>query len=224
MEWIQSHYIELFAIWGALLTLARLIVALTPTPNDDAAVEKYVGTPMKAFAKLFGLDLKQGLSSSSRSKPLKQLSVVLLLLCLSGCGPSYEQVEPRVWVLGGTDVDSPTEQLYGRGGLGFEDAWIEGGIEAMWRGVKGEGFGIGPYAIGYLEPTPVGLPYAGFHAGIMEGGEGNYYGPMTGTVNEIGGVLTVVEYQYRRFSGDLETIMGGDNEEHAVFGGLMFRF
>ena len=62
MDWITKHIIELFAIAGALYTAARLIVALTPTPKDDAAVEK-VGGILKMIAKVFGLDLKQGINT-----------------------------------------------------------------------------------------------------------------------------------------------------------------
>lgn len=59
LNWITKHYIELFAIAGVLCSAARMIVALTPTEKDDAAVKK-VGKWLQAIAKLFGLDITQG--------------------------------------------------------------------------------------------------------------------------------------------------------------------
>lgn len=59
MEWIQAHIVEIFAVVGALYTAARTIVALTPTPTDDAYLDK-VGIVLKTIAKAIGLDLKQG--------------------------------------------------------------------------------------------------------------------------------------------------------------------
>ena len=61
MEWIQNHIVEVFAIVGALYTVARTIVALTPTPKDDEALKK-VGILLTTIAKTAGLDLKQGIT------------------------------------------------------------------------------------------------------------------------------------------------------------------
>ncbi len=60
MKWIIDHGVDLFAIVGVLYTAARMIVALTPTPKDDAALEK-VGVVLKTIAKTFGLTLAQGI-------------------------------------------------------------------------------------------------------------------------------------------------------------------
>lgn len=35
MDWLLQHYDELFALVGALLTVATIITKLTPTPKDD---------------------------------------------------------------------------------------------------------------------------------------------------------------------------------------------
>jgi len=59
MDWIKEHPTELLAIAVSLYAAARGIVALTPTPKDDAAMDK-VGKLLKIIAKIFGLDLKQG--------------------------------------------------------------------------------------------------------------------------------------------------------------------
>lgn len=59
MEWLKLHYIEIFAILGALYSIARVIVALTPTAKDDIALGK-IGVQLRAIAKVFGLDLFQG--------------------------------------------------------------------------------------------------------------------------------------------------------------------
>jgi len=63
IQWIQAHYVELLAIVGSLYVAARGIVALTPTPKDDKALEGVAGW-LKGVAKMFGLDLKQGITKA----------------------------------------------------------------------------------------------------------------------------------------------------------------
>jgi len=59
MLWVKEHIVEIFAIIGFLYFAARGIVALTPTPRDNEALDK-VGKWLKIIAKAFGIDLKQG--------------------------------------------------------------------------------------------------------------------------------------------------------------------
>jgi hypothetical protein len=61
INWISEHYAEIFAILFGLYAVARMVVVLTPTPKDDIAVEK-VGVWLNKLAKLFGLDMKQGIN------------------------------------------------------------------------------------------------------------------------------------------------------------------
>ena len=67
MIWLKEHYVEVFAIIGALYSIARVIVALTPTPKDNVALEK-IGVQLRAIAKVFGLDLTQGISKQKNGK------------------------------------------------------------------------------------------------------------------------------------------------------------
>ncbi len=60
MEWVQQNIVSIFAIVGGIYTVARTVVALTPTPKDDEALKK-VGVLLKVIAKTAGLDLKQGI-------------------------------------------------------------------------------------------------------------------------------------------------------------------
>jgi hypothetical protein len=79
MDWITAHWKDIAAGIGALYALALVIVKLTPTPNDDAALAK-VGIVLKVLAKAFGLDLKQGIN--------KKTPIVFMLVgtsLLSGC-------------------------------------------------------------------------------------------------------------------------------------------
>lgn len=59
MDWITENYVGIAAFLFAVYGTARAFVALTPTPKDDAALEK-VGVLVKTVAKILGLDLKQG--------------------------------------------------------------------------------------------------------------------------------------------------------------------
>ena len=101
MEWVQAHWDELLAVIGALYVVARLIVALTPTPKDNEAVDK-IGSFLKTVGLLFGLDIKQGIHTSGSSNvgdttkagggnpPIAPMLFLLLLPCvlLAGCnGP-----------------------------------------------------------------------------------------------------------------------------------------
>lgn len=61
MEWIKENYVNVFAAIGACYTAARLVVALTPTKADDAFVEK-AGAFLTTIAKIFGLNINQGIN------------------------------------------------------------------------------------------------------------------------------------------------------------------
>ena len=61
IDFLRLHWDEIFAAIGATYTAARLIVAITPTPKDDAAVAK-IGAFVGTIAKLFGLNTKQGIN------------------------------------------------------------------------------------------------------------------------------------------------------------------
>lgn len=38
IDWIMENYMSLWAILGAVVTVASLVVPLTPTPKDDSAL------------------------------------------------------------------------------------------------------------------------------------------------------------------------------------------
>ena len=61
MKWVMENYQAALAILGAIYSLALIIVKLTPTPKDDIALQK-VSVILKVLAKVFGLDLKQGIN------------------------------------------------------------------------------------------------------------------------------------------------------------------
>lgn len=35
IEFVREHSLEIWGIWGAIITIASLVVKLTPTPKDD---------------------------------------------------------------------------------------------------------------------------------------------------------------------------------------------
>jgi hypothetical protein len=69
LAWILLHKAALGSIIGAAYVLARLIIALTPTPKDDAALER-ISPFLRVLGALFGLDLKQGLNATPELTPL----------------------------------------------------------------------------------------------------------------------------------------------------------
>lgn len=42
MEWIQAHWKDILAIIGGVVTVASLIVKLTPTKKDDSVLAKII--------------------------------------------------------------------------------------------------------------------------------------------------------------------------------------
>jgi hypothetical protein len=52
---------NLCVIVAAVYIIARIIVAVTPTPKDDEALKK-VNVLLRTVAKAIGLDLKQGIN------------------------------------------------------------------------------------------------------------------------------------------------------------------
>lgn len=42
ITWIQAHWTDILAIWGAIVACATVIVKVTPTTKDDAILDKVV--------------------------------------------------------------------------------------------------------------------------------------------------------------------------------------
>ena len=85
MEWLQAHLVEMFAIVGALYTVARTIVALTPTPKDDEILSKFKAL-IVAIAKASGLTLNQGLGSNKKTViKSTTIGLVLCVVLIGGC-------------------------------------------------------------------------------------------------------------------------------------------
>ena len=100
ISWFQTHIVEIFAILGSLYAAARVLVALTPTPKDDAALAK-VWVGLRWLAKAFGLDLTQGISD--KSKPPKANGVLVFFLIttlfMSGCVSNSPPPTPEAKLL-----------------------------------------------------------------------------------------------------------------------------
>jgi len=67
MEHIKEYIVAFFAIAGALCAIARVIVALTPTPKDNIILEK-ISVQLRIIAKVFGLDLTQEKNKKGEQK------------------------------------------------------------------------------------------------------------------------------------------------------------
>lgn len=52
MSWLTENFANIMAVVGAVIVLARIVVKLTPTPQDDSVLEKIVG-----FLKALGLHI-----------------------------------------------------------------------------------------------------------------------------------------------------------------------
>ena len=57
---MKEYLVEISAAIGALMVLARVVVYMTPTPRDDAALKKVSGW-LKVIAAVTGMDLKRGI-------------------------------------------------------------------------------------------------------------------------------------------------------------------
>ena len=59
LTWLEENWIWICPFLVVIYSVARAIVAATPTPKDDEALKK-VSRLLRLIAGLFGLDLKQG--------------------------------------------------------------------------------------------------------------------------------------------------------------------
>jgi hypothetical protein len=91
LAWIKENWNDVLAAIGAAYTLALLIVKLTPTPKDDTGLAKVSGW-LKVLAKVFGLNLFQGVNSSGTTTTTKpgasRPTAALLIIGLSLAGLS----------------------------------------------------------------------------------------------------------------------------------------
>lgn len=66
MDWLVSHIDDLLAVIGGIYTAARIVVTLTPTPRDNAALARVNSTlaivlrVVLGLAKIAGLDGRAG--------------------------------------------------------------------------------------------------------------------------------------------------------------------
>lgn len=50
IQWFQAHLLEIAAIYGGIVTVASIIVKLTPTPKDDAVLSGVIAFVSKWLA------------------------------------------------------------------------------------------------------------------------------------------------------------------------------
>ena len=82
MEWLTANFQNIMVLLVALYALARTIVVLTPTPKDNEALEE-VSIVLKVIAKAFGLDLTQGINTTTKpTTPTGTIGLVLMLLLI----------------------------------------------------------------------------------------------------------------------------------------------
>jgi len=89
MEWLTANFQNILILLAALYALARAIVVLTPTPKDNAALDE-VSAGLKVIAKVFGLDLTQGINTDDKSNPYggptaRLGMLILCFLLMAGC-------------------------------------------------------------------------------------------------------------------------------------------
>jgi len=70
IDWIGKNIVQILAVIGSLYSVARIVVALTPTPQDDIALAK-ISVLLKVVGKVAGLDLKQGISKTDAKKEIQ---------------------------------------------------------------------------------------------------------------------------------------------------------
>ena len=157
----------------------------------------------------------------------KVLLLTAVLACLvGGCieGVCKENDSVTVWALATPEVDSADNEFQGR--IGVQRDTIEAGAESSWLGTNGANQSYGAYILTYLAETPVGTPYIGYHATVAntDADSAGFYGPVAGTMVNIGGIDSVVEYQYKDFTGSLADLQADNNDRHRVFAGMRFKF
>jgi len=154
------------------------------------------------------------------------LIVMLLAVALSGC------IEPickpgdtvNAWMLAAPQYDSQADEFQGR--IGLQRETVEAGYETSYVGSRLDSQTHGAYAVTYLTPTEYGSPYIGYHATLVLGDleDSAYYGPIAGVMVNIGGIDSVVEYQYRDYTGSLADLEQAGSDNHRIFAGVRVKF
>lgn len=102
MDWLTADNIKsVLALAFMVYAAALVIVKLTPTPKDDEALEE-VSKILRFVARLFGLDIHQGVNKPNANGGTgKALSVLLACCLLAGCAQSLQQIhkDPRAEVV-----------------------------------------------------------------------------------------------------------------------------
>lgn len=156
------------------------------------------------------------------------ISAALLLLLCAGCGERL-----AVTLLGSTDATDPdvggqTNQYTVRvGAMLGEDQATEIGLSTTgWtRDAANQFFGV--YVLRYLPEDPNGLlgqVFIGGRASLDLDEDGGAFGPLIGTVMDVGGIDFVTQYGYVRYDQALKTALGGTDGEHVVSVGPLLRF
>lgn len=158
---------------------------------------------------------------------VKRTLICLLLACLVGgciepiCKPGDTV---NVWGLAAPEYDNAQDEFQGR--IGLQRKTVEAGYETSYVGGRMENQTHGAYAVVYLTPTEMGSPYIGYHASLVLGDieDSAYYGPIAGVLVNIGGIDSVVEYQYRDYTGSLADLQQNGSDSHRVFAGVRIKF
>ncbi len=158
---------------------------------------------------------------------MKKLIVLLVLACLVGgciepiCKPDDTV---NVWMLAAPEYDNQQDEFQGR--IGLQRQTVEAGYETSYVGNDLGMQAHGAYALAYLAPTELGSPYIGYHATLVLGDleDSAYYGPVAGVLVNIGGIDSVLEYQYRDYTGTLADLQEHGSDSHRVFAGVRIKF
>lgn len=146
----------------------------------------------------------------------------LPLLLFAGCA---EPIQPKVWLLSGSQPDNMDSNIEYLGRVGIGDKTEIGLTANWWEQDPHQSYGL--YALRYLPTDPnsmLGNPYAGAHSTLyVSENRGGMYGFFAGTIQNIGGIDLVTEYQYR-VVGEAIASQTGKKDDQRIFIGGAFKF
>lgn len=159
-------------------------------------------------------------------KKLLFLITIICLLLFAGCSDS---MRPTVSMLSGSNIELDEESVEYIGRIGIQNDGMNFGLQSTWADdAEEQNQSYGVYITQELTNDPnlpvLGKMYLGAQASLNLDNDGGSYGPIVGTIIDVGGIEIVTEFQYRHFNDALAALNSEREDKYRVIVGPKFKF
>ena len=162
---------------------------------------------------------------------VRKILIMACVLLIFGCS---ESVRPTATLLTGRNVEleNETTEYIGRLGLNIKDS--EFGLASIYfdENSDDDDADLQTYGVYVLQNlkivdpnTPlIGRPYIGVQATIDLDDDGGMYGLIIGSVNYLGGIEILTEFQTRHYDEAIRALHGESEDKYKIIVGPRFKF